>query len=94
MAQVHPTAIVHDGAQLGEGVEIGAFCTVGPRVVLGDRVKLVSHVVVDGVTEIGEDCAIYPFACLGGPPQHLAHKGDDTRLIVGKRNVKIGRAHV
>lgn len=87
MAQIHPTAIVEDGARLGEGVEVGAFCVVGPRVVLGDRVKLMSHVVVEGVTEIGEDTVIYPFAYLGGPPQHLAHKGNDTRLIVGKRNV-------
>jgi UDP-N-acetylglucosamine acyltransferase len=29
---------------------------------------------------------IHPFAMLGSPPQHLAHKGEDTRLEIGERN--------
>ena len=84
---IHPTAIVHDGAQLGEGVEIGPYCVVGAKVTLGDRTRLVSHVVIDGVTGIGADCTIHPFAVLGGPPQHLAHKGEPTRLVIGDRNL-------
>ena len=86
MSLIHPTAIVSDGAKLGEGVEIGPYCMVGPKVTLGDRTRLVSHVVIDGNTEIGEACVVHPFAFLGGPPQHLAHKGEETRLIVGDRN--------
>ena len=84
---IHPTAIVHDGAQLGADVEIGPYSIVGPRVKLADGVRLLSHVVIDGVTEIGEQTVVHPFAYLGGPPQHLGHQGDDTQLIVGKRNV-------
>ncbi len=87
MTQIHPTAIVSSGAQLGQDVEIGAFCTVGPKVQLGDGVKLISHVVIDGATQVGAGTTIYPFAFLGGPPQHLAHKGEDTRLVVGERNI-------
>jgi UDP-N-acetylglucosamine acyltransferase len=87
MTQIHPTAIVSPGAQLGQDVEIGAFCTVGPKVQLGDGVRLVSHVVVEGATQIGAGTAIYPFAVLGGAPQHLAHKGEDTRLVIGERNI-------
>jgi UDP-N-acetylglucosamine acyltransferase len=86
MSQVHPTAIVHPGAELGVDVQVGPYCIVGPRVELGDRTHLLSHVVVEGTTQIGEDCVVHPFAYLGGPPQHLAHKGEDTRLIVGDRN--------
>ena len=87
MATIHPTAIVDDGARLGADVEIGPYSIVGARVSLGDGVRLISHVVVDGVTEIGEQTVIYPFAYLGGPPQHLGHEGSDTQLIVGARNV-------
>ena len=87
MANVHPTAIVHDGAKLGPGVEVGPYCIVGPAVTLGAGVRLLSHVVVEGVTEIGEQCEVHPFANLGGPPQHLAHRGEPTRLVVGARNV-------
>ena len=86
MTQIHPTAIVDPGAQLGRDVEIGAFCTVGARVQLGDGVRLVSHVVVEGSTSIGTGTTVYPFAVLGGAPQHLAHKGEDTRLVIGERN--------
>lgn len=85
--KIHPTAIVHDGAQLGADVTIGPFCIVGPEVTLKDRVSLKSHVSVDGLTEIGADCEIHPFACLGGPPQHLAHKGEPTKLVIGERNL-------
>lgn len=83
---IHPTAIIHDGARLGEGVSVGPWCIVGPRAVLGDRVSLQSSVVIQGHTEIGADSHVHPFAVLGGSPQHLAHKGEDTRLVVGERN--------
>lgn len=87
MTQIHPTAIVSPEAQLGQDVEIGPFCTVGPKVQLGDGVRLVSHVVVDGATAIGAGTTVHPFAFLGGAPQHLAHKGEDTRLVIGERNI-------
>lgn len=92
MAEVHPTAMIDPGAKLGEGVSVGPYCIIGPNVTLGDRVRLVAHVVLEGVTTIGEETTISPFAHLGGAPQHLAHKGEPTRLEIGPRN-RI-RAHV
>ena len=85
-AQIHPNTIVADGAVLGDGVVIGPFCTVGPNVRLGAGTKLVSHIVVDGHTELGEENTVYPFAMLGGPPQHTAYKGEPTKLVIGDRN--------
>jgi UDP-N-acetylglucosamine acyltransferase len=87
MAKIHPTAIVEDGAKLGADVEIGPYCLVGRDVTLGDGVRLQSHVVVEGVTDLGESCVVHPFANLGGPPQHSAHRGEPTRLTVGPRNM-------
>jgi len=92
MTQIHPTAIVAPGAVLGEEVEIGPYCIVGEHVKLGDRTRLISHVVIEGWTQVGEDCVLHPFACLGSPPQHLAYKGEPTRLVVGDRNIV--REHV
>ncbi|WP_340645810.1 acyl-ACP--UDP-N-acetylglucosamine O-acyltransferase [Phenylobacterium sp.] len=85
-AHVHASSIVSDGAVLGDGVVIGPFCTVGPNVRLGAGTKLVSHIVVDGHTELGEGNTVYPFAMLGGPPQHTAYNGEPTRLVIGDRN--------
>ncbi|WP_374534445.1 acyl-ACP--UDP-N-acetylglucosamine O-acyltransferase [Phenylobacterium sp.] len=86
-SQVHPTAVVDPKAQIGEDVSIGPFCVIGPDVTLGARTKLMSHVVIDGVTTLGEDNVVYPFATLGGPPQHTAHKGEPTQLVIGDRNL-------
>ncbi|HEY0437663.1 MAG TPA: acyl-[acyl-carrier-protein]--UDP-N-acetylglucosamine O-acyltransferase, partial [Phenylobacterium sp.] len=85
--EVHPTALVAKGAELAEGVRIGPFCIVGERARIGAGTTLKSHVVVDGATEIGERNEIWPFAVLGGPPQHTAYKGEDTRLVIGDDNL-------
>lgn len=86
MSDIHPTAIVEDGAEIGEGCTIGPFCIVGPEVTLGARVHLKSHVVVTGVTSVGEDTVVFPFAVLGETPQDLKFKGEITRLEIGARN--------
>jgi len=87
MTTIHPTAIVARGAQLHETVTIGPYCVVGEAVTLGRNVRLTSHVVVEGVTDVGDDCEIHAFANIGGPPQHLAHKGEPTQLKIGPRNI-------
>lgn len=85
--QIDPLASVDPGATLGEGVQIGPYCIVGPNVTLGPRVRLISHVSVTGRVQIGEDCVVYPFAALGHPPQDFKYSGEDTRLVIGARNV-------
>lgn len=84
---IHPTALVAEGAELADGVSVGPFCVVGPKVRLGRGTKLHSHVVIEGSTELGENNQVYPFAVLGGPPQHTAYKGEDTRLVIGDNNL-------
>ncbi len=83
MAKVHSTAIVEDGAQLGADVEIGAFSLVGARVRLGDGVRILSHVVISGVTEMGPRCVVHPHAVLGGGPQFRGDPGTGARLQIG-----------
>ncbi|MFI4935178.1 MAG: acyl-ACP--UDP-N-acetylglucosamine O-acyltransferase [Caulobacterales bacterium] len=87
MTKIHATAIVAKGAEFGEGVEIGPYCIIGPDVRLGAGVRVRSHAVIEGHTEIGDGCEIYPFASLGAAPQHVAHKGEPTRLVIGARNL-------
>jgi UDP-N-acetylglucosamine acyltransferase len=87
MADIHSTAQVSDGAELADGVVVGPYCIVGPQVTLHAGVHLMSHVVIAGVTEIGAGTVVHPFASLGGAPQHVAYRGEETQLIVGARNV-------
>ncbi|MCB1507726.1 MAG: acyl-ACP--UDP-N-acetylglucosamine O-acyltransferase [Hyphomicrobiaceae bacterium] len=86
MTTIHPTAIVEDGASLGADVYIGPYSIVGAHVKLADRVRLESHVVVTGKTSIGEDTRVFPFASLGHRPQDLKFHGEESELVIGKRN--------
>lgn len=87
MSGIHPTALVDPAAQIGAGVTIGPFCVVGPHVQLHDGCELVSHVTVDGRTEIGPNTRIYPFASIGHPPQDMKYKGEPSRLVIGANNI-------
>ncbi|MFY9221409.1 MAG: acyl-ACP--UDP-N-acetylglucosamine O-acyltransferase [Blastocatellia bacterium] len=84
---IHPSAIISPQAELAETVKIGPYAIIGDGVVLHDNVEIGAHACVDGPTEIGQDSKLFPYACLGQIPQDLKYKGEETKLIVGKRNV-------
>ncbi len=84
--QIHPSSVIEEGATIGAGCQIGPFCHVGPQVRLGAGVVLKSHAVVTGDTEIGDETTVFPFASIGEVPQDLKFRGENTRLVVGKRN--------
>ncbi|RQM23857.1 hypothetical protein B5M09_002256 [Aphanomyces astaci] len=49
------------------------------------NVVLKSHVVIEGVTTIGENTTLFPFGCIGGPPQDKKHVvGEHSALVIGK----------
>ena len=86
-AEIHKTAIISPKADIAETVSIGPFCIVGEGAVIKKGSKLISNVVIDGNTEIGEHCIIHPFATIGLPPQDLKYKGEKTGVKIGKRNI-------
>lgn len=85
-ADIHPTAVIEEGAEIGAGCRIGPYCVIGPRVALAERVVLHSHVAVDGITTIGPETEIFPFASIGKVPQDLKYRGEPTELHIGARN--------
>ncbi|MFP1722229.1 acyl-ACP--UDP-N-acetylglucosamine O-acyltransferase [Lonsdalea quercina] len=85
-AFIHPSSIVEDGAVIGAGVHIGPFCWIGSQVEIGAGTVLKSHVVVNGVTRIGDDNEIYQFVSIGEVNQDLKYAGEPTRVEIGDRN--------
>jgi UDP-N-acetylglucosamine acyltransferase len=83
---VHPTAIIHPKARIGDGCEIGPYCVIGENVELGPGCRLLSHVVIDGHTRLGQGNEIYPFASIGLKTQDLKWKGGLTRTEIGDYN--------
>lgn len=86
MTHIHSTAVIAEGARIDESARIGPYCVIGGQVEIGADVQLISHVVVDGITTLGEGTVVYPFASLGHRPQDLKYKGEPSRLVIGKRN--------
>lgn len=84
---IHPSAIISPQAELAETVKVGPYAIIGDGVILHDNVEIGAHACVEGPTEIGQDSKLFPYACLGQIPQDLKYKGEETKLIVGKRNV-------
>jgi UDP-N-acetylglucosamine acyltransferase len=84
---IHPTAIIHPSAVVGDGTTIDAHATIGARVTIGRNCKVGASSVIDGWTEIGDDTEIFPFASIGQIPQDLKFKGEETRLVIGGKNI-------
>jgi UDP-N-acetylglucosamine acyltransferase len=86
-AAIDPAAVVHAGARIGEGSTVGPYAVIGEHVRIGRRCRVGASAIVDGWTEIGDDCEIFPFASIGLIPQDLKFRGEQTRLTIGRRNV-------
>jgi len=84
---IHQTAVIEKGAEIAEDAEIGPYCVIGGNAAIGAGTRLISHVAVDGRTSIGSSCTIHPFASLGGPPQDVTYKGEETTCLIGNNNV-------
>jgi UDP-N-acetylglucosamine acyltransferase len=87
MTEIHPTALVSDSAEIGTDVKIGPYSIVGSAVKLEDGVELVSHVIVEGITSVGSNTRIFPFASIGHQPQDLKYSGELSKLEIGCNNV-------
>ena len=85
MATIHPTAIIHAGAELDENVEVGPYCIVSEKTRIASGTRLMAHVVVDGISIIGSNCTIYPFASLGTRTQDLKYSGGEASIEIGNQ---------
>jgi UDP-N-acetylglucosamine acyltransferase len=85
--EIDPTAIVHPRALIGEGTSVGPHVTIGPNVHVGANCRIGASAVIDGWTEIGDETEIYPFASIGLIPQDLKFRGEESRLVIGRRNI-------
>ena len=84
---IHPTAIIDSDVEIEDDVSIGPYSIIGKGVKLKKGVKLISNVIIEGRTEIGEDTMVYPFTSIGLPPQDLKYKGEDTGVTIGRKNI-------
>ncbi len=85
-AVIHPSSIIEEGATISAGVYIGPFCHIGPQVKIGAGTILKSHVVINGLTQIGCNNQIFQFASIGEVNQDLKYADEETRVEIGDKN--------
>lgn len=80
---IHPSAIIDPTAEIGAGVQIGPYAIIGPNSKVGDGSKIASHAILERNVTLGTNCQVSSGAVLGGDPQDLKFKGEETFVIVG-----------
>ncbi len=84
---LHPSAVIEPGAHVDASAEIGPFCVIGPGARIGPGTRLLHSVTVLGRATIGARNTIHPFCVLGGDPQDLKFRGEDSDVVVGDDNI-------
>ncbi len=84
---IHPSAIVDPSAELADDVAVGPWTYIGPKVKVDSGTRIESHVVIKGPTKIGKDNRIFQFSSIGEDTPDLKYAGEDTRLVIGDRNI-------
>ena len=80
---IHPTAIVSKDASIGDNVKIGPYCVVDSKTKIGDGTELRPFARVCEFTEIGSNCTLHEHCVIGGLPQDLSFKGEETWVRIG-----------
>jgi UDP-N-acetylglucosamine acyltransferase len=80
------TAVVDPRAKLGKNVRIGHFCVIGPGITIGDDTLIEDHVVISGITSLGEENHVFPGCVIGAHPQDTSYQDSPTRVEIGHGN--------
>lgn len=78
---------IHKNARLGKNVQVGSSVFIDDNVEIGDNTIIYANATIMAGTRIGENCRIYPGAVLGGDPQDISYKGEETYAIIGNDTV-------
>ncbi len=80
---IHPTALVDASAELADDVEIGPWVMVGPQCVLGQGTSISARATLERNVRLGVGVRVGIGAVLGGDPQDLKYRGEETWVDIG-----------
>jgi len=84
---IHPTAIVAPDAVLGSAVVVGPYAIIGPRVTVGAGSVVGAHAILETHVKVGERVKVGAGSIIGGDPQDLKFKGEETWAEIGDDTV-------
>lgn len=81
---IHPTAIISPEAELSPDTKVGPFAIVGPGCVMDTGCSIAAHAVLERNVKLGKNVKVGVGSALGGDPQDLKFKGEETVVEVGE----------
>lgn len=83
--RIHTSAVIDADARIGNNVSIGAGVIIGPRCTVGDGCVISTRAILEENVRLGREVKIGVGSVLGGLPQDLKFKGEETWVEVGDR---------
>ena len=85
--RIHPTALVDPSAELARDVSVGAFAIVGPGVRIGPGCEIAPRATLERNVRLGLGVKVGQGTILGGDPQDLKYRGEETWVEIGDHSV-------
>jgi UDP-N-acetylglucosamine acyltransferase len=84
---IHPTALISSRAELAQDVSIGPYVVIEDNVAIGSGCEIGAHATLKRFTRLGTNNHIREHAVLGGLPQDVKFKHEQSELIIGNNNL-------
>jgi UDP-N-acetylglucosamine acyltransferase len=82
-ARIHPSALIDPSAELGDDVDVGPWAIIGPRCVVGSGSTIAARATLERNVRLGVRVHVGIGAILGGDPQDLKYRGEETWVEIG-----------
>lgn len=81
---IAPSAFIHPSAEVDSSVKVEHNAYIGKGCIIHKGATVGVNAVVECHTEVGENTIISGNAHVGGAPQDIGYKNEDTKLKIGK----------
>jgi UDP-N-acetylglucosamine acyltransferase len=85
--EIHQTAVVSSRARIAPGVRVGPYAVIEDDVSIGANCEIGAHAVIKRFTTLGERNRVFEHAILGGEPQDVKFRNEESRLVIGDDNL-------
>lgn len=82
--RIHPTAIIDPSARLADDVEVGPWALIGPNCTLEVGVRIAPRATLERNVRLAARVYIGNGAIIGGDPQDLKYRGEETWVDIGE----------
>ena len=84
---IHATAVVSPNSQLADSVKIGPFAVIEDDVTIGADCEIGANAVIKRFTKLGARNRVYEHSVVGGEPQDVKFRGEQSYLEIGDDNL-------